>query len=459
MDASTLKQRAALASVFASASLALLKLLAGLLSGSLALISEGGHGALDTAASVMTYVAVRVADKPADEDHPFGHAKVEAVAALAETGLLAMLALVVAYEAILRLMEPPPVVDATTLAFAVLIISMIVDLTRWRGLAKIARDTSSDALAADALHYSSDLVSSFLVLVGLALTHFGFQRADSVAAIGVAIFIAIAGYRLGRRTIDALVDTAPRGFAAQLRTLIARAPGVAAVDFVRVRPSGAQIIGDVGLSVSRTLPLEQVAAIKDKVIEAIAARFPEAALTVVANPLALDDESLLESVLLIAARRRLAVHHVIVQEIGGRKCVSLDMEVDGRMSLGEAHDHATRLETAIQKEVGADIEVETHIEPMETNEIRGHDADTATLEAIGAALVAAAGKGRLRQVHNVRARVTDAGLVVNFHCRIDPGISVDATHEEVDAVERALRVSVPNIMRVIGHAEPLPTSH
>jgi divalent metal cation (Fe/Co/Zn/Cd) transporter len=135
------------------------------------------------------------------------------------------------------------------------------------------------------------------------------------------------------------------------------------------------------------------------------------------------------------------------------------MEVDGRMSLGEAHDHATRLETAIQKEVGADIEVETHIEPMETNEIRGHDADTATLEAIGAALVAAAGKGRLRQVHNVRARVTDAGLVVNFHCRIDPGISVDATHEEVDAVERALRVSVPNIMRVIGHAEPLPTSH
>jgi divalent metal cation (Fe/Co/Zn/Cd) transporter len=327
---------------------------------------------------------------------------------------------------------------------------------RWRGLAYVAKKTSSHALAADALHFSSDLVSSCLVLIGLALTRFGFERADALAAVGVALFIGIAGFRLGRRTVDALVDTAPKGVADGLRAAIAPVPGVAEVDYVRLRPSGAQIIGEVGVYVSRTLPLEQVAVIKSGVVDAIAARYPEAAVTVTANPLALDDESLLESVLLIAGRRRIAVHHVIIQEIEGKKCISLDMEVDGRMTLGDAHDRATRLESAIKQEIGDGIEVETHIEPMETHEIQGREAGAAMRAEILAALEDAARNSRLREVHNVRARETEAGLVVNFHCRIDPTISVDEAHNEVDALERSVRDKFPHVLRVIGHAEPLP---
>jgi len=451
------KQRAALASVAASAALAVAKLAAGWLSGSLALLSEGAHNGLDTGSSALTFFAVREADKPADEEHPFGHAKIEAVAALAQTGFLAVLSAAVAIDAIQRLAGEPPKIDANALALGVVVVSIGVDFFRWRGLTKVALETKSDALSADALHYSSDLVSSLLVLLGLAATRFGFVHADALAAIGVAVFIAIAGYRLGRHTIDALVDTAPKGLADRLAEAIKAVPGVAAIDAIRLRPSGAQIIGEVVLFVSRTLPLERVAAIKDDVARRIKADWPQTSLTFTANPLALDDESLLERVQLLATRLRLAVHHIAIQEVEGRKCVSLDIEVDGRMGLGEAHDLATRLETAIEHEVGPDIEVETHIEPMETREIHGRDADPALIDKIAAALSDIAGRrGRLRNIHDVRVRHTSGGYFVNFHCWIDPKISVDATHDEVDALERALRADFPDVTRIVGHAEPAP---
>jgi cation diffusion facilitator family transporter len=455
MDAAARKQRAAFASILASAALSVAKLAAGFMSGSLALLSEGGHSALDTGATILTYFAVRESDKPADEEHPFGHAKFEAVAALAETGLLAVLAFFVAFEALRRLAGERAIVDASPLAFGVVVIAIGVDAVRWRGLAKIAKETHSDALAADALHFSSDLVSSALVLIGLAATLAGVSNADALAAIGVAIFIAVAGFRLGRRTIDTLVDTAPEGLAQQLIALIEPIPGVAAIDYVRLRRSGAQTIGEIGVFVSRTLPIERVAAIKDDISKKITAANPQAALTVTANPLALDDETVLERVLLIAGRRRLPVHHVTIQEINGRRSINLDMEIDGRMSLGEAHDVATRFESAVKNEIGLDAEVETHIEPLETEEIPGRDAEAAVIQAIADGLARRALEtGRLRHIHNVRARHTPAGLLVNFHCRIDPQISVSETHKDVDALERAVRGDFPNVARVIGHAEP-----
>jgi cation diffusion facilitator family transporter len=455
-DAAARKQHAAFASILASAALAFAKLAVGFLSGSLALISEGGHSALDTGATIMTYFAVRQGDKPADEEHPFGHAKFEAVAALAETGLLAVLAFVVAFEAVRRIIGAAPTeIDASPLAFAVVVIAIVVDAFRWRGLAKVAEDTKSDALAADALHFSSDLVSSALVLIGLAATRLGIPNADALAAIGVALFIIVAGYRLGRRTIDSLVDTAPEGLAKKLSPLIEAVPGVAGLDYVRLRRSGAQTIGEIGVFVSRTLPLERVAAIKADIQREITTAEPSASLTVTANPRALDNESVLERVLLIAGRRRLPVHHVTIQEIEGRRSVSLDMEIDGRMSLGDAHEVATRLEIAIKREIGPDIEVETHIEPLETREIPGHDAEPAVVQAIADCLARRAAElGKLREIHNVRARHTPGGLLVNFHCRIDPTVSVGETHAEVDALERAARADFPDIARVIGHAEP-----
>jgi cation diffusion facilitator family transporter len=450
------KEEAALLSIIASAGLTLAKLAAGLLSGSLALVSEGGHALLDTGATTLTFFAVRAANKPADEEHHYGHGKIEAVSALAETGLLFALAVAVVVAAVHRLLTGDEGVEANWPAFAVLLASIGVDLLRWRGLAKIAHDTKSEALAADALHFSSDLVSSILVLLGLIAARFGYPQGDAAAAIGVALFIVAAGYRLGRRTIDTLVDTAPSGFAARIRLLVESVPGVESVDRLRLRPTGGAVTGELSISVARTLPLERVAEIKDRVSSAIAAEMPETTITVTANPTVLDRETVVERVLLVSARRRLPVHHVTVQEIGARKSVSLDVELDGRMRLGEAHEIASSLERAIAAELGPTIEVETHIEPLATDELAGADSGPEQRSKIAAALARRAAQGdALRDIHNVRVRETSAGLVVNYHCRVDPMLTVDEVHEAVDVLDHLIRADFPSIARVVGHAEPM----
>ena len=453
-----LKRTAALASIFASALLTLGKLVAGLLSGSLALISEAGHGLLDTGATILTYFAVRAADKPADDEHHYGHGKIEAVAALAETGLLMVLAAGVLYEGIHRLLtKDPGHVDANWLTFGVLIVSIIVDFVRWRSLNAIAKRTKSDALAADALHFSSDLVASTLVLMGLVATEYGFKQGDTLAAIGVALFIGIAGWKLGRRTIDTLVDAAPAGLSERLRQTVESIPGVVDIEVLRLRPAGAQVIGEISVAVPRTMPLEKVAHVKQAISEAVAQDMPEIELTVTANPRALDDESVLERVLLIAARRRLAIHHVTIQRVNGKIAISLDLELDGQMSHGEAHDIATELETAISDEIGAEVEIETHIEPLEAEELAGEDLAHETTAEIKRVLVAGAAKdGVLEDVHFVRARRTASGTVVNYHCRVDAALTVHAVHEAVDRLDRHLRAHIPGIARVVGHADPLP---
>ncbi len=455
MDAvHSIKERAALASIGVSAALTLGKLAAGLLSGSLALLSEAGHDLVDTGITIITFFAIRFAGKPADEEHPYGHGKVEAVAALIETGFLFALSAVILAEAALRLTTKPVEINANALAFGVLIVSILVDLSRWFTLSRIARATKSDALAADVLHFTSDIIGSSLALCGLVAARFGYPQGDAVAALAVAVFITIAGYRLGRRTFDTLIDTAPKGLTEDVRAIAQRVRGVTAVNSLRLRSAGAEVIGDIGISVPRTLPLEKVAMIKEAVRTAIAAAHPGVAVTVTTQPVALDDESVLECLLLIAAKRHTTIHNVIVQEIDGRSSVGFDVEVDGQMPLGQAHAIASALEADARHELGPDIEIDSHIEPLEPRELPGRDAPAAMRSAIAAALANLAGDP-IVEVHSVRVRETPAGLVVNYHCRADPALSVETVHLAVDEIERQVMAAFPAIARIIGHAEPL----
>jgi cation diffusion facilitator family transporter len=456
IEANRLKERAALASIAASSVLTLGKLVAGLASGSLAILSEAGHNLADIASTVLTYFAIRIANKPADEDHHYGHGKVEALAALVETGFLFGLAVYILVEAIRRLSSDDVEIEASALAFGVLIVSIIIDLVRWRSLRRIAETTRSEALAADALHFSSDIVSSALALGGLVAARYGYPQGDAAAALGVAAFVAVAGYRIGRRTVDTLTDAAPKGLAEEITSIVRAVPGVIDVTMARLRPAGADVIGDITIRVARTLPLEKAAAIKANVAAAIAAQRPEVALTVATQPIALDDETILERVSLIAAKRRVQVHHVTLHEIDGTTSISFDVELDGRMALGNAHEIVSGLERQIRLELGYDIEVETHIEPQEPRQLQGHDASPATHADIAAALAKIAPEtGAIQDVHNVRVRETPAGLVVNYHCRVNPELSVDEVHDYVDELERKVRGDFAAIVRIVGHAEPL----
>jgi cation diffusion facilitator family transporter len=454
----SVKQQVALSSMAASAGLTIAKAAVGLATGSLAILSEAGHSLLDLAATVMTYFAVRVSDKPADAEHHYGHGKIESVSALAETALLFLLSGVVIWEALQRLLgaQAHPV-EATFWSFAVIIGSIAVDFVRARLLYRVAAETGSEALEADALHFGSDMWSSVAVLVGLIAVARGHAWADAAAAIVVAAFICTAGWRLGRRTIDTLTDTAPAGAAERIAALVESIPGVVSIERVRVRQAGGVPFVELTVAVSRTLPLDRVAALKERIARAVHTGFPKAELTINTQPRALDSESVLEQVMVIARNRALAVHHVTVQAIGSQLSVSLDLEVDGRMTLGAAHEIASDLEEAVRSELGPTVEVETHIEPLQPAGQAGLDASPERIAAVHDALNhIAASFAAVSEVHDVRVRQSDGGEIVNFHCRVDPALTVAEVHERVDDVERALRARFPTVKRVVGHAEPRP---
>jgi len=451
------KEQVALTSIAASAALTIAKGLVGVATGSLAILSEAGHSLIDLGATVMTYAAVRVSGRPADKEHHYGHGKIESVSALAETALLFLLSGVVIWEAVKRLTEHEEhMVIANAWAFGVIAVSITVDFFRSRALSRTAKQTQSQALEADALHFSSDLWASLAVLTGLGGVRFGLWWADSTAALAVAILICVAGWRLGRRTIDTLTDTAPVGAAAQITALAAKVPGVVRVEQVRARAVGEKTFIDLAVAVSRTMPLDRVSALKGAVAAAISQQMPGAEPTVTTDPVALDNETVLDRVMVIARNRALAVHHVTVHDLKDRLAISLDLEVDGKLSLRDAHALADGLESAIAAEIGASVEIDTHIEPLQPHRASGREAPSERVKAVEIALAELAADGRtLRDVHDVRVRETDEGEIVNFHCRVDPQLGVQTVHEKVDALERALRERSPTIKRVIGHAEPM----
>ncbi len=450
------KERVALTSIAASAGLTVAKGVVGLFSGSLALLSEAAHSLIDFVATVMTYAAVRVSGKPADERHHYGHGKIESIAALAETALLFLLSGVVIWEAVRRLLgDAGHAVEASFWAFAVIITSIVVDFFRARILYRTAAETSSEALEADALHFGADMWSSLAVLLGLLAVAAGYPWADAAAAIIVGVFVCLAGWRLGSRTIATLTDVAPEGVAERVRSLAERVPGIVDVERVRVRRAGATLFADLSLAVSRTIPLDKITELKSTVTRRIKKEMPDAEVSITTTARALDSETVIERVLMIARNQALAIHHVTVHAIENRLAVSLDLEVDGGLTLAEAHEIATRLEAAVEAELGAEVEVETHIEPLQIQDLAGHEASLERHRDVQGVLAQLAAElGPLRDMHDVRVRQTEDGELVNFHCYVAPGLTVDAVHQHVDDVERALRRRWPTIKRVIGHAEP-----
>jgi cation diffusion facilitator family transporter len=450
------KEKAALFSIAASIIITLGKGGAGFATGSLALLSDAAHSLLDVAATTMTWLAIRAANKPADEEHHYGHGKIESIAALVETAFLFLLSGAVAIEGVRRLYSAQSDIIVHWSAIIVLLLSITIDAWRWLTLRRIAKQTNSEALAADALHFSSDLINSILVLAAFGAAQLGFPQADSIVALGVALFIGLAGYQLARRTLDTLLDAAPIGSAALIRRIVQDISGVVTVEDLRARRAGADMFVEIEIGVGRTTSVERLTIIKQAVIDAIQSEYGFAIVTVTAKPLVLDEETILERVLLISARRRLPIHHVIVQDLGGRLSVSLDLEVNATQSLAEAHATATELEVEIRKELGQETEVETHIEPMVSDKIVGTDADEARHNSISSALENYARQnGLISDVHNVRVRTTQHGLIVNYHCRVAPSLSVAEVHRAVDAIEHLVRQDVPGIHRIVSHTEPL----
>jgi cation diffusion facilitator family transporter len=462
------KKRAAWSSVLAALGLTGMKLVVGLLSGSLGILAEAAHSGLDLVAAVVTLVAVSVSDRPADDSHPYGHGKIENFSALIETLLLFVTCAWIIYEAVRRIFFQDVRVEPSFWAFLVVVISIAVDVSRSRMLYRAARKHQSQALEADALHFSTDIWSSAVVLGGLSLVLLGqkllpgraelLNRADALAALGVAFIVLFVSYRLGKRTIDVLLDSAPDGLKDRIVAASDEVEGVLHSGQVRLRRSGPRVFVDMTIEVDRNLSFERTHAIAESVEARIQALVPGADVVIHTDPRETERENLVRRIRAVAERNLVPVHNVSVHEDGGEIHVDLHLEVDDHLLLYQAHELASHIERDLRADIPAIARINTHIESRGTGIGSGRDV-TAEMGQLVTRVKAVTDKVAGRACcHNILVRRQGNRLSVSLHCGFDPNLPVVEAHRLSTRVEEALKAEIPEIEQVLVHTEPEPGS-
>jgi len=458
------KRDAALSSVVAAVLLTGLKLVVGLLTGSLGILAEAAHSGLDLVAALVTFFAVRISDKPPDERHLYGHGKVENLSALVETLLLLVTCVWIIYEAIQRLFFKSVEVEANFWAFGVMAVSIIVDISRSRILYRAARKHNSQALEADALHFSTDIWSSTVVIAGLILVWLGqrlgpewswLAKADAVAAVAVAFIVVYVSLQLGKRTVAALLDAAPPGLAERITSEASQMPGVYGVGPVRVREAGPSTFVDLTVNVDRSASLEEAHQIATAVDDRISALVHSGDVVVHVDPVRQSEENLAQTVSAIAARLGLRTHNVHAHEIRGRYYVDLHVEVPVELRLGQAHEHVSRLELAVRDELPQVKDVHSHIEPILEPAAPMAALDTQEEEELQVQITAVTREiFGLLGCTRLHIRPGPHGYDVVLHCQADSDLPVTEAHRLADEVEKRLRSRIPGLSQMLVHVEP-----
>ncbi len=462
------KRSAALFSVIAALGVTLFKLLTGILTGSLGMLSEAAHSGIDLIAAAITLFSVQVSDRPADADHAYGHGKVESLSAAIESVLMLASCIWILSEAVRRIfLRQHLSLKFSIWPFIALLLSITVDFTRSRKLHRIASETKSEALEADAIHFGTDIWSSLAVLVGLAASYAGqywkipaLELADPVAAILVACIILYVTWKLARRTIDALTDATPTETRAQTRDLmreLASIDGVLSVDRVRTRRSGPSYFADVTLGMPRNLTFQRSEQITMAATAAVQRHLPGADVVVHSVPIASLAESVHDRIRAVAARSNLAIHDVSVQEYHHQLHVEQHLEVDETMSLRAAHAIVTQLESEMRREVPEVSSILTHIE-----------SEPATIERPDSLERDRQLEVRLRRTAQAFPEVLDIHEVfvtrshnngadriqVNCHCTLPDDLPMSRVHEIITALENAFKLDSPEVSRLLIHPEP-----
>jgi len=456
----TEKKLVALNSIYAAVGITLLKVIVGITTGSLGILSEAAHSGLDLVAAAITYFSVRVSDKPADADHQYGHAKFENFSAFIETGLLLLTCIWIVYEACKRLFFHSVEIEPSLWAFAVMATSIVVDNWRSRRLRKIAQKYDSQALHADALHFSTDIWSSAVVILGLALVWAGreysqplLKKADPVAALVVACIVVYVSWRLARQTIDALLDAAPTGVRNRIIQEVYRVNGVLEVGRVRIRKAGSRYFADVSVAMSRNVTFQKSEQVSNEVAARIRAVLPDADVVVNTVSRASRQESLFDQIRAVATRNNLNVHDISVQDLAGRLHVEQHVELDERLSLKEAHDRVTRLESEMKNDIGEIANILTHIE-----------SEPATIETSDGLVRSPGFEQRLQSVtsgfpevvdvHDLTFKRVGGRLYLSLHCTMLDDLPLARVHNIQTALEGRFRQEVPELFRVLIHPEP-----
>lgn len=452
------KNWAALSSMLVAVLLTVAKLVAGLLSGSLGLLSEALHSAMDLVGTVLSYAAVRISNRPPDATHPYGHAKVESLSALVAVAILSITALGILREAFERIVGEHVVPQQNWLGIAVLIVAVGVDYSRSRYLRRVAAKHGSPALAADAAHFATDLLGSLAVLVGLVIVTIGtfvgwparvLGLVDAGAGALVAFIILFVAGQLALRAAYALTDRVPPGLVGEVVAAASGTQDMIGTPSARVRFVGDRPYADLSINVARGLSLERSREVSQDVVSRVQQVLPHADVVVHTQPVAPHSESAVEAAIVTAARLGLGVHHVRAFDTPSGLRLDMHMEVPADLILRDAHEQADRLEAELRSELqSADVQV--HIEPrhVEVYRLVEDDDSKSVAEKVGEVTAHIPG------IHEIEALKSDLGYVVTIHYYMPDDLPITTAHFKTAQIEQEVREAIPGIYRVTVHPEP-----
>jgi cation diffusion facilitator family transporter len=454
------KRRVALHSMLAAAVMTVLKLVTGLMSGSLGVLSDAAHSGLDTIGAALTFFSVRVSDMPADEDHTYGHGKVENLSSFGEVILMAVSSGWIIWEAIQRMIHIVPLRNSVW-PVAVVVSSIGVDFWRSRKLREVADRTGSSALATDAFHFASDIWSSLAVLCGLGASwigvHFGLyalRYADPAAAVLVSLLILRLTVRLGNEAVGVLLDKIPAQTRRRLMEEVARVPGVLSVEQARVRRAGANYFADLTLALPRHYTFEHTEELVREATEAVQRALPEADVVIHTVPRQARTESIFDRVRAVAARNNVSVHDLSVQSHQGRLRVELHIELDETLPLLAAHNFVCSMEAEILRKVPEIDAVLSHIE-SEPATIEQSAEKVEENRRIEQALRSTAAQiAEIVDVHEILVGRSGERTGVSCHCTLPDDLTMKRVHLAITALEDRFKMECPEVDRVTIHPEP-----
>jgi cation diffusion facilitator family transporter len=455
------KRRVALRSMLAAAAMTLLKLAAGLFSGSLGVLSDAAHSALDMVGSALTFFSVQVADKPADDDHTYGHGKFENLSSFGEAGLMIVSCAWIVWEAMQRIIRHTVELRHSLWPVLVLLTSIAVDYWRSRELRAVAERTGSSALATDAFHFASDIWSTLAVLAGLGATWIGGRMgigwlgyADPCAAIVVSLMILRLTLRLSRETVAVLMDEVPAETRSSILREVGKVEGVLDVEQARVRRAGASYFADLTVALPRRFTFEHTGELVREVTDAVHRALPEADVVIHTVPRHDMQESIFDRVRAVAARNNVSVHELSVQSHLGRLRVEQHLELDETLTLMAAHNFVTAMEAEILRETPEIDAVLTHIE-SEPATIEQPDVMVEADRKITQALRAAARHfPEIVDVHEIIVGRAGEHIHLSCHCTLPDDLTMGRVHEVITGLEDRFKLACPEVYRVTIHPEP-----
>lgn len=444
----------AVASVVIGVAIVLGKVVVGLLTGSLGILSEAAHSVMDLIASSFALVAVSAARKPPDSEHPYGHGRAENLAAFGMGVLLTITALGIAFEALRRLIAGGHAVNPAGYAFVLLIATLAIESGRAVVLRRVARIAESEALRADASDRLADVFAILAVLAGLAGVRLGFVWADSVAALLVAGLIARAAGQVVWRSGDILMDRAPAGAARQLRAAIQGVDGVREVRSVRVRRSGPNLIGDASIATARMLSLEAAGTLVDEVKRVARAALPSLDLTVAVEGQTRPSD-LVERVHAAAARNGGVrdLHNVTVErENDGSLHLTMHAKLPGDMTLAAASQASADLERTLRSELSDANRIDIHLEPMEPHVVRGEDVTNRRTQLATKMRQVVESHPEVRRCVDVELSDRHNRIYAHVVAELDGNVSLEHAHQVESELEGQIRRALPEVHEVVARA-------